>query len=147
MFLNKKKVVKLMLYKDLNLNYLKDLLNLDFAHFSYVNEMCSCCYSISDFPSNYWRNGIIVSKDSLSFEEVNYILFKNSIGGKGEVKENDTLDEFESIEYQFCNRELLINFCKELSKICSKFDYEVLIPPNEDLSIILLEKILIVIII
>lgn len=129
-----------MLYSDLNLNYLKNLLNLDFAHFSYVNKMCSCCFSISDFPTKYWRDGIIVSKESSNFNNLNYILFKNSIDGTGEVSLNDTLDNFESIEYKFVNRELLVSFCSELSNICNKFNYQVLIPSNEDLSIILVNE-------
>lgn len=129
-----------MLYNDLKLDYLKNILNLDFAHFSYVNKMCSCCFSISNFPSEYWRDGKIVCKNTIDFDKLNFILFKNSIDGTGEVSVNDNLSDFESIEYQFENKEKLINFCNELSNICNKFGYQVLIPPNNDLSVILVNS-------
>lgn len=74
-------------YKDLNLKELREKCDIDFAHYTYQPNQCSCCYGPKDLPAKYWRNGII--KD----DDYTYILFKNASNGSGSVKQNDYLSE------------------------------------------------------
>lgn len=71
-------------FKDLKL---KKLLNkLDFAHFTYKDGMCTCCFTPMDFDAKYWKNEKIKTKykklNKLNSSEVDdklqYILFRNA---------------------------------------------------------------------
>jgi hypothetical protein len=82
-------------YGDLNLRAIREATGLDFAHYTYQPNMCSCCYGPEDFPKRYWnkdsitidQEGKIHAKD----ENYSYILFKNASNGSGSVTKNDTI--------------------------------------------------------
>lgn len=40
-------------YKELNLKSLREEADIDFAHFTYLKGMCSCCFPPSSFPKIY----------------------------------------------------------------------------------------------
>lgn len=79
-------------YKDLDLRGLREKCDIDFAHYTYQPDQCSCCYGPKDLPKKYWRDGKI--KDS----NYSYILFKNANNGSGSVKREDYL----SYQSQIC---------------------------------------------
>lgn len=43
-------------YGDLDLKKLAEIADLDFAHFTYKKNQCSCCYDPTDMAKKYWRN-------------------------------------------------------------------------------------------
>jgi len=67
-------------YSDLNLKAIREALNIDFAHFTYKQGQCSCCYGPKDLPKMYWKDRTIPEGDDYS-----YILFKNANNGSGTV--------------------------------------------------------------
>jgi hypothetical protein len=72
-------------YKDLDLKGLREKCDIDFAHYTYKSDQCSCCYGPKDLPKRYWRDGVI--KDA----GYSFILFKNANNGSGVVKRDDYL--------------------------------------------------------
>lgn len=86
-------------YGSLNLRKLRDDNGLDFAHFTFLKNQCSCCYGPQDLPDRYWvkgrkpklvkKNGYDVYEPRLG--EVQYILFKNADNGSGYVTGNDVI--------------------------------------------------------
>jgi hypothetical protein len=79
-----------MQYKDLNLKKIQVLADLDFAHYTFGKNQCSCCYGPKDMPARYWKNGKISDKSN---ENLDYILFKNAYNGSGAVTANNYLAE------------------------------------------------------
>lgn len=101
-----------MKYKDLNLKKLREDNDLDFAHFTYQKDMCSCCYGPWDLPKRYWRNGQKLPDDG---REIQYILFKNADNGGGIVRGNDEIccHGYDCVSWRF-PIEKLENVCKWL---------------------------------
>lgn len=60
-------------YKSLNLKKVRDDNGLDFAHFTYLKNQCSCCYGPADLPARYWAGGKRPEKVT---DNTQYILFK-----------------------------------------------------------------------
>ena len=121
-----------MKYKDLNLKKIREDNDLDFAHFTYQNGMCSCCYGPKDLPKRYWRNNTIPEGNDYT-----YILFKNANNGSGIVKRDDEIDDYTCIGWDF-PVEKLENVCKDLQDQLG--DEYVVLKPKNDLSCILIFK-------
>lgn len=123
-----------MKYKDLNLKKIREGNDLDFAHFTYKNGMCSCCYGPKDLPKRYWRNNTIPEGDDYT-----YILFKNANNGSGVVKRDDEIcgNTYECISWDF-PIEKLENVCKDLQAQVG--DEYVVLKPKDKLSCILICK-------
>ena len=121
-----------MKYKDLNLKKIREDNDLDFAHFTYKNGMCSCCYGPKDLPKRYWRGGTIPEHNDYT-----YILFKNANNGSGIVKRNDEIccHSYDCISWDF-PIEKLENVCKDLQTQLGD-EYVVLVPPNTMYCIII----------
>lgn len=128
-----------MYYRDLNLKGLREKLGLDFAHFTYKDNQCSCCYGPSDMASIHWRNREVIEVDDPRFEKVNYILFKNANNGSGSVTKNDKLKDTEYIEYQLESFDLVKKVCEELFNQVSGYGYGVLVPKNTNKCILLFD--------
>lgn len=97
-------------YKDLDLKHLMEVCDIDFAHYTYEEGMCSCCYTPKNFDKKYWRNEEIRYDNDYS-----YILFKNSDNGSGVVYENDTIKYGVCVEWGLSN-EQLDKVCAELQR-------------------------------
>lgn len=131
-----------MQYKDLNLNKLRDDNGLDFAHYTYLKDMCTCCYGPFDFPKRYWKDGgkpvKIKDKDGCHYEingkivdedNIQYILFRNAENGAGNVKDTDEIRDVQSIGWQF-PMEKMQKVCKDLQGQFGN-EYVVLMPTDE----------------
>lgn len=117
-----------MKYKELNLRKIREDFGLDFAHFTYLPGMCSCCYTPLDFPLRYWHGGV----KPANMDNVQYLLFKNADNGRGCVKATDNIEK-PYIEWDF-PMEKLAPICKALQEQLGN-EYVVLIPPNSSLCI------------
>jgi hypothetical protein len=73
-------------YGDLDLKSLMKECDIDFAHYTYGKNQCTCCYGPRQMPKRFWRNGKIAENND--FE---YILFKNAYNCGGSKKPTDTL--------------------------------------------------------
>lgn len=99
-----------MKYKDLDLKKIRENNDLDFAHYTYKNGMCSCCYGPKDLPKRYWKGGAIPEHDDYT-----YLLFKNAKNGSGIVKRDDEIEDYQCVNWEF-PIEKLENVCKEKNK-------------------------------
>lgn len=81
----------MMTYGELNLKKLRERCGLDFAHYTYIKGMCSCCYGPADLPAKYWRDNKVIPDTDPRYNDIHYILFKNANNGSGEVRSNDTI--------------------------------------------------------
>ena len=125
-------------YKDLDLKHLREVCDIDFAHFTYKPDQCSCCYGPKDLPKRYWRNGVIPDK---SYDELSYILFKNANNGSGAVKREDYLSEQRNICIEWhLSEEQLDAVCKELEKQVGE-EFDVVKPTDKYTCIQLIRKI------
>jgi len=97
-------------YRDLNLKAIREALNIDFAHFTYQKDQCSCCYGPKDLPSLYWKDKTIPKGDDYT-----YILFKNANNGSGSVSKTDYLKDRQLIEWNLSD-EQLDGVCKMLQE-------------------------------
>lgn len=122
-----------MKYKELNLKKIREDNDLDFAHFTYKNGMCSCCYGPKDLPKRYWRNNTIPEGDDYT-----YILFKNANNGSGIVKRDDEIKDYQCVSWEF-PIEKLENVCKDLQEQVGD-GYEVLMPTNDMYCIVIFHK-------
>ena len=122
-----------MKYKDLNLKKIREDNDLDFAHFTYKNGMCSCCYGPKDLPKRYWRNNTIPEGDDYT-----YILFKNANNGSGTVKRDDEIKHYQCISWQF-PIEKLEKVCRDLQGQFGD-EYVVLMPTNGFYCILVCKK-------
>lgn len=140
-----------MQYGDLNLKKIRDDNGLDFAHFTYQRNMCSCCYGPLDLPKRYWRGGkkpVEVEVDGkwhyevdgkeIDTDDVQYILFKNANNGSGYVKAKDTIKGYQCIEWSF-PMEKMKKICSDLQEQVGD-EYAVMVPPNEMSCIIIFNK-------
>lgn len=122
-----------MKYKDLNLKHLREVCDIDFAHYTYKRGMCSCCYGPKDLPSMYWRDRkILVDVD---YDNISFILFKNADNGSGCVKAEDDMGQTEYIQWHL-TPEQLDKVIAELKKQVGN-EYDVERPVNEYKCIIL----------
>lgn len=126
-----------MKYKDLNLKHLREVCDIDFAHYTYKRGMCSCCYGPKDLPSIYWRNRKIL--EDVDYDDISYILFKNADNGRGCVKAEDNMGQTECIEWNL-TPEQLDKVIAELEKQVGD-EYDVVRPNNKYTCIILRKKI------
>lgn len=112
-----------MKYKDLNLKKLREDNGLDFAHYTYQEGMCSCCYGPKDLPKRYWKGGIIPDGD-----EYTYILFKNANNGSGIVHRDDEIKDYQCIEWRLDDTKL-DKVCRDLQEQLGD-EYVVLVPTD-----------------
>ena len=125
-----------MKYKDLNLKHLREVCDIDFAHYTYKRGQCSCCYGPKDLPSIYWRNRkVLVDVD---YDDISYILFKNADNGSGIRKANDELNRTEFIEWNLTN-EQLDKVVAELKRQVGD-EYDVIYPQSRYVCIKLIRK-------
>lgn len=122
-----------MKYKDLNLRHLREVCDIDFAHYTYKRGMCSCCYGPKDLPARYWRNNKIL--EDVDYNDIMYILFKNADNGSGCVKAEDNMGQTEYIEWNL-TPERLDKVIAELKKQVGN-EYDVERPENKYTCIIL----------
>ena len=118
-----------MKYKDLNLKKLREDNDLDFAHYTYKDGMCSCCYGPKDLPKRYWKNSIIPEGDDYT-----YILFKNANNGSGVVYRDDEIKDYQCISWQF-DETKLDKICRDLQEQFGD-EYVVLVPTKSLWTII-----------
>jgi hypothetical protein len=123
-----------MKYKELNLKKIREDNDLDFAHFTYQNGMCSCCYGPKDLPKRYWRNNTVPEGDDYT-----YILFKNANNGSGIVKRDDEIccHSYECVAWDF-PIEKLENVCRDLQTQLG--DEYVVLKPKDTSGCILICK-------
>lgn len=120
-----------MQYKDLNLNKLRDDNGLDFAHYTYLKDMCTCCYGPLDFPKRYWSNGEKVK----TIDDAQYIIFQNADNGCGHVKNTDEIRNVQYVYWQF-PMEKMKKICKDLQQQFGD-EYVVAMPQDESTSIMI----------
>lgn len=130
-------------YKDLDLKLIRDVADLDFAHFTFGRGQCSCCYGPIDMPAIYWKNKKkpIEVKDSensfhyelggkpFSYSEMEYILFKNANNGSGTVTKNDYIKDGTCIQYNLSKEKVKV-VCKMLQEQLGN-EYLVIEPEND----------------
>lgn len=121
-----------MLYKDLNLAKVRDDNDLDFAHFTFKKNQCSCCYGPKDMAKRYWKNNTIPEGDDYT-----YILFKNADNGSGCVKSTDTIKAITNVSWDF-PIEKLNAVCRSLAE---QFDdnFKVLVPCDKSHTITIID--------
>lgn len=138
-----------MQYKDLDLKHLMKVCDIDFAHFTYLKNQCSCCYGPMDLPARYWRNGKKPPKYVPGTEEYNnegkviggketdyeYILFKNAHNGSGAVTRNEEIKTPQYIEWSM-SRDKLKLVCAELQRQLGT-NYYVDVPESDDYCIVI----------
>ena len=109
-------------YKDLDLKTIREVCDLDFAHYTYKEGMCSCCYTPKDLAPIHWKGRVVSTKTSYSSSveetdhetEYEYLLFKNADNGSGHVTKNDYIKNHTCIEWGF-------PFSK-MEKVCSMLE-------------------------
>lgn len=122
----------MMTYGDLNLRELRDACGIDFAHFTYLPKMCSCCHSPKDLPSLYWKNREIPEGDDYT-----YILFKNAENGSGIVRKKDVIEDYECVGYDLNkDTDLILKVVKLLQEQLGE-DYWVQVPKDSYQCIII----------
>ncbi len=122
-----------MMYKELNLKKIREDNDLDFAHFTYKNGMCSCCYGPKDLPKRYWRGNVIPDGDDYT-----YLLFKNANNGSGIVKRDDKIKDYQCISWEF-PEDKLEKVCRDLQEQFGD-EYVVLVPINDFYCILVCKK-------
>ncbi len=123
-----------MKFEELNLKQIREDNGLDFAHFTFLKNMCSCCSTPLEFPARYWHRGI----KPQSMDNVQYLIFKNADNGSGRVTKNDDISEYECILWQF-PVEKLGKICKDLEQQMGN-EYEILVPGSELFCILAVSK-------
>lgn len=129
-----------MLYRDLNLQELMEVAGLDFAHYTYENGDCSCCFGPRDMSEEYWvsderyEEAMENPKDPIS-----YILFRNASNGSGEVSYADPIEDGVYIGYEFKSDEQKELVMKELQRQLGD-EYKV-IPPIQENACIAIAKV------
>ena len=125
-----------MKYKDLDLKHLREVCDIDFAHYTYKRGQCSCCYGPKDLPPMYWRHRkVLVDVD---YDDISYILFKNADNGGGIRRANDELDRIEFIEWNL-TPEQLDKVIAELKRQVGD-EYDVIYPESKLVCIKLVRK-------
>lgn len=119
-----------MKYRELDMKKIREENGLDFAHFTYLPGMCSCCFTPLDFPAKYWHKGV----KPATMDNVQYLLFKNADNGSGDVKSTQEIKEYQCIQWNF-PMEKLEKVCGDLQKQLGD-NYQVLVPPDDYLCIL-----------
>lgn len=123
-----------MKYQDIDLKKIREENGLDFAHFTYLRNMCSCCSTPLEFPARYWHKGI----KPTSMDNVQYLIFKNADNGSGRVTKNDNISECECISWKF-PVEKLGKVCGDLENQMGR-EYEILVPGSKHLCILAVSR-------
>lgn len=131
-------------YGQLKLAELRDKVGLDFAHFTYLKNMCSCCYHPHDMAALYWKGKTRQEKaenkrKGAEKRDYEYILFKNAYNCGGRVTKTDLICKLNRRTDELCNAYVEWNMsdekldltCKLLQEQLGDF-YEVIKPLNED---------------
>lgn len=108
-------------YGDLDLKHLREVCDIDFAHFTYQKNQCSCCFGPKDLPKIYWRNNTIPDGDNYTF-----ILFKNANNGSGVVTSNTKFKDYQCINWNM-SWEKLEKVIEELRRQIPK-EYKIIKP-------------------
>ena len=142
-------------FGDLDLRKICNEVGIDFAHYTYGKEMCSCCYQPTDMPARYWRGHTQKERQALKEacsrkpdkknsnilhkgQDYTYIWFKNAYNCGGRVKATDficrgnepwTKSRKEYIGWKL-PEDKLKKFCFELSEQLGP-DYQVNMPSSE----------------
>lgn len=141
-----------MLYRDLNLKHLREVCDIDFAHFTYKPNQCSCCYGPLDLPARYWRNGkkppeyvpgteVYNNEGKLiggKYTDYEYILFKNAHNGSGYVKSTDEIKPYQCVSWSM-SQDKLKKVVEELKRQLGA-DYKVVMPESEHYCIEIIHK-------
>ena len=117
-------------YGELDLKKIREECGLDFAHFTYKRNQCSCCYTPKDLPKRYWHKGIIPDGDDYT-----YILFKNAYNGSGAVTKNDIIENYTCVSWNM-SEEQLDKVCDMLQEQLGN-DYYVQKPNDKYTTIII----------
>ena len=88
-------------YGELDLRAIREACGLDFAHYTYKPNQCSCCYGPQDLPARYWHKGIIRQDD-----DITYILFKNAKNCRGTVKAKNYIKNYTCISWKMSPEQL-----------------------------------------
>lgn len=123
-----------MKYQELNLKKIREDNGLDFAHFTYLRNMCTCCSTPLEFPARYWHKGI----KPTSMDNVQYLIFKNADNGSGRVVKTDDIKRYQSIAWQFPESKLL-KICKDIQDQMGN-EYFLLVPKSKDFCILAIKR-------
>lgn len=123
-----------MKYQELNLKKIREDNGLDFAHFTYLRNMCSCCSTPLEFPARYWHKGI----KPTSMDNAQYLIFKNADNGSGRVTRTEDIKDYQSIAWQFPEKKLL-KICKDIQDQMGN-EYVVLIPKSKYFCILAIKR-------
>lgn len=123
-----------MKYQELNLEKIREDNGLDFAHFTYLRNMCTCCSTPLEFPARYWHRGV----KPKTMDGVQYLIFKNADNGSGRVKKTNDIKDYECISWNFPESKLL-KICKDIQTQLSE-EYVVLVPQNEHFCILAIKE-------
>lgn len=121
-----------MKYGDLDLKAIIDNCDIEFAHYTYPDGMCTCCYAPIDFPQSYWidkekMKQVFKKEDDRDYE---YLVFKNADNGSGTVRADDEIDN-PVIGYRFKDFDKKMPIIiKELERQMGN-EYEI-IPPESN---------------
>lgn len=92
-------------YGDLDLKKLREECDLDFAHYTYGKDQCSCCYGPRNMPAKYWRDGKVLDDSNIE-----YILFKNAYNCGGTKKKSDKLATYPQMYSSYEKEHVYINW-------------------------------------
>lgn len=130
-----------MQYGKLNLRGLREDCGIDFAHFTYQRGMCSCCYSPTDLPKRYWKNGIVKECGDAGIideSQTSYILFKNADNGSGTVKRSDEIEDNTYIEWGLTKKQLPLVLAHLRKQLGDKYE---VIEPEGSFQCITIKKV------
>lgn len=143
-------------YGDLNLRKIREDNDLDFAHFTYKRDQCSCCYGPLDMAERYWKKkpvkviGAKATKTTggyfhyeidgkrINTDDLQYILFKNANNGSGTVTKNDEIGKYTCVEWHMPT-EKLKKVCEDLKSQLDD-DYKVFMPLSDMYTILIIRK-------
>lgn len=143
-------------YGDLNLRKIREDNDLDFAHFTYKKDQCSCCYGPLDMADRYWKKkpvkvvDVVATKTTggmshyemdgkrINTDDLQYILFKNANNGSGTKTKNDEIGRYTCVEWQM-PIDKLRKVCEDLKSQLDD-DYKVYMPLNDMYTILILRR-------
>lgn len=123
-----------MKYNQLNLKQLCKDAGIDFAHYTFLPGMCSCCHGPLDFPTRYWVNGKKGYEAAVESDKYSYIIFKNSYNFNGVAKGADEIKDKTMIMWNLKTKKQLKAVCKALRAQLGS-EYIVIEPKTEALCI------------
>ena len=136
-------------YYELNLNKIRDDLNLHFAHFTYLEGQCSCCYGPLYQSYQHWNKkllkeefGVQNLKDYKELQELDHydlykrmkwFIFKNADNCRGYVTKYDYIDDV-YVEYEGLTQEEVHKLVEMLQEQLG--DEYIVLRPKDDNSCI-----------